>query len=52
MPHDNPVQVFFLGFGDADIHIGRILAQATHAEYLGSTEEDLAAVIEELSGYF
>jgi Ca-activated chloride channel family protein len=49
---DHSVQVFFLGFGDADIQIGRILAEATGAEYQGSTEEDLAAVIEELSGYF
>jgi hypothetical protein len=39
-------------FGAADIDIGRILAQATGAEYQGSTEKDLAAVIEELSGYF
>ena len=52
LPHDDPVQVFFLGFGDADVHIGRILAEATGAEYQGSTDEDLAAVIEELSGYF
>ena len=51
-PHANKVQVFFLGFGDADFDIGRILAQATDAEFRGSTEEDLAAVIEELSGYF
>ncbi len=52
IPHDHPIQVFFLGFGDADIHIGRILAQATSAEYHGSTQNDLAAVIEDLSGYF
>jgi Ca-activated chloride channel family protein len=49
---DDPVQVFFLGFGEANLHIGRILAQASGAEYQGSTEEDLASVIEELSGYF
>ena len=49
---NNDVQVFFLGFGDADINIGRILAEATGAEYQGSTDSDLAAVIEELSGYF
>ena len=52
LPHENDVQVFFLGFGASDAHIGRILAQATGAEYQGSTEEDLASVIEELSGYF
>ena len=52
--------MFFLGFGpvsdDEDavqrhISIGRILADATDAEYRRS-DEDLAAVIEELSGYF
>ena len=49
---DHEIQVFFVGFGESDVNIGRILAQATGAEYQGSTEEDLAGVIEELSGYF
>jgi Ca-activated chloride channel homolog len=49
---DNGVQVFFVGFGEANVHIGRILADATGAEYQGQPDEDLAAVIEELSGYF
>ena len=52
IPHDHNVQVFFLGFGESDIQIGRILAEATGAEYQGHTDEDLAAVIEALSGYF
>ena len=52
MEHTNDVQIFFLSFGTADGHIGRILAQATGAEYQDSTDENLAAVIEELSGYF
>ena len=52
LAHTSPVQVFFLGFGEADIDVGRILAQATSAEYQGSTQDDLAAVIETLSGYF
>jgi Ca-activated chloride channel homolog len=52
LPHEHDVQVFFLGFGEADFDIGRILAQATDAEFRGSTEADLAGVIEELSGYF
>jgi hypothetical protein len=34
------------------VNIGRVLAQATGAEYQGQTDDDLAAVIEELSGYF
>jgi Ca-activated chloride channel family protein len=50
--HDHPVQVFFVGFGDADIDVGRILAQATGAEYRGSTKADLAEVIEETGQYF
>jgi Ca-activated chloride channel family protein len=50
--HEHPVQVFFVGFGDADIDVGRVLAQATHGEYIGSTNEDLAAVIAELGPYF
>ncbi len=51
-PNQN-VQVFFLGFGDADINIGSILADATDAEYHQvSSDDDLAEVIEELSGYF
>lgn len=52
IPHENPVQVFFLGFGDADLHVGRILAEATGAEFQGSADEDLASVIEALNGYF
>lgn len=51
-PHGHPVQVFFVGFGTADIDVGRILAQATGAEYRGSTDEDLAEVIEETGQYF
>ena len=48
-----PIQVFFIGIGDdADLDIGRILAQATSAEFQGVTEEDLANVLEEFSSYF
>jgi len=52
MATQHDVQVFFVGFGDSNIAIGRILAEATGAEYVGSTDEDLANVIGELSGYF
>ena len=48
----NPVQVFFIGIGEADLNIGRLLAEATGAEYQGVTEEDLANVLEEFSKYF
>jgi hypothetical protein len=46
------VQIFFVGFGEADIDVGRLLAQATSGEYVGSTDEDLAAVIADLGPYF
>jgi hypothetical protein len=48
-----PVQVFFVGIGkDADMQIGRLLAEATGAEFQGATEKDLAKVLEEISKYF
>ena len=47
------VQIFFLGIGDdADMTVGRILAEATGAEFQGVAEEDLANVLEEFSKYF
>src|SRR5207249_664882 len=46
------VQIFFVGFGDADIDVGRLMAQATGGEYVGSTEADLAALIASLGQYF
>ena len=52
MDHEHDVQVFFIGFGAADIDVGRVLAQATGAEYQGSTQEDLAAVIEAFGEHF
>ncbi|MBI2171476.1 MAG: VWA domain-containing protein [Chloroflexi bacterium] len=48
----HPIQVFFIGIGDADLDIGRILSQATGAEFQGATEDDLANVLEEFSKYF
>ena len=48
----HPVQVFFIGIGDADMEIGRMLAQATGAEFQGVTEKDLARVLAEFSKYF
>ena len=47
------VQVFFIGIGqDADMQIGRMLAQATGAEFQGVTEKDLASVLASFSKYF
>jgi Ca-activated chloride channel family protein len=49
----HPIQVFFIGIGgDADMEIGRMLAQATGAEFQGVTEKDLASILEEFSKYF
>jgi Ca-activated chloride channel family protein len=53
MQTKHPVQVFFIGIGaDADMEIGRIIAQATGAEFQGVTEKDLAMVLTEFSKYF
>jgi Mg-chelatase subunit ChlD len=50
---EHQVQVFFIAVGkDADLNVGRILAGATGAEFQGTTEEDLAEVLEEFSRYF
>ena len=47
------IQIFFIGIGDdADLQIGRMLAEATGADYRGVTEEDLANLLAEFSGYF
>lgn len=49
----HPVQIFFIGIGDdADLQVGRIIAQATGAEFQGVAEEDLARVLAEFSRYF
>jgi Ca-activated chloride channel family protein len=47
------VYVFFIGIGsDADMDVGRLLAEATGAGFQGATEQDLAKVIEEFGKYF
>ena len=44
-----PIQIFFIGIGeDVDLHVGRMLAEATGAEFQGAADEDLA----EFSKYF
>ncbi len=49
----HPVQVFFIGIGnDADVEIGRVLAEATGVEFQGVTEADLANVLAEFGKYF
>ena len=50
---EHSVQIFFIGIGDdADLHVGRLLAEATGAEFQGAAEDDLAEVLEEFSKYF
>ena len=53
MDSRHPIQVFFIGIGDdADLDVGRMLAEATGAEFQGVKEKDLAGVLEEFSKYF
>jgi Ca-activated chloride channel homolog len=50
---EHPIQIFFIGIGDdADLQIGRMLAQATGAEFQGVAEHDLANLLAEFSKYF
>ena len=50
---EHPIQIFFIGIGsDADLEIGRMLAEATGGEFQKSSEEDLAETLEEFSAYF
>ena len=47
------IQIFFIGIGeDADLQVGRLLAEASGAEYQGAAEKDLAEVLEAYSKYF
>ena len=49
----HPVQIFFIGIGDdVDLDVGRVLAEATGAEFQGVGEEDLARALEAFNGYF
>ena len=49
----NPIQIFFIGIGtDSDMEVGRMLAQATGAEFQGVTEKDLAQLLADFSKYF
>ncbi len=53
METNHSVQIFFIGIGeDADMEVGRMLAEATGAEFQGTTQKDLAGVLEEFSKYF
>ncbi len=48
------VKVYFIGIGmgEADLEIGRILAEATRSNFVGTTVKDLSTVIGVFKGYF
>jgi hypothetical protein len=48
------IKVYFVGVGmsEADLDVGRILADATHSSFVGTTTDDLATVIGVFKGYF
>ncbi|TAK21266.1 MAG: VWA domain-containing protein [Chloroflexota bacterium] len=48
----HPVLIFFIGIGEADLEVGRLIAEATGATFHGATEKDLAAVIGQFGKYF
>lgn len=49
----HPVHIFYVGIGkDADLDVGRVLAEATGAAYQGTTEKSLSAVVETFGTYF
>jgi Mg-chelatase subunit ChlD len=49
----HPMHIFYVGIGkDADLEVGRILAEATHSAYRGTTAGTLASVLEAFGKYF
>jgi Ca-activated chloride channel family protein len=48
----HPIHIFFVGVGEADLEIGRILAEATHSAFQGTTERSLANVLGTFGKYF
>ena len=56
LPTKHQIQIFFIGIGTgtdaADMDVGRILAQATGAEFQAVAEKDLANILELFSKYF
>jgi hypothetical protein len=50
---EHPVHIFYVGIGkDADLEVGRMLAEATGATYQGTTEKSLSTVVETFGTYF
>lgn len=48
----HPIHIFFVGVGEGDLEIGRILAEATGSAYQGTTDVGLAGVLEKFGKYF
>ena len=49
----HPMHIFYVGIGkDADLEVGRILAEATHSAYRATTAGTLASVLEAFGKYF
>ncbi len=48
------IKVYFIGIGmnQADLDVGRILAEATRSNFVGTTADDLATVVGVFKGYF
>ncbi len=48
------IKVYFIGIGmsDTDLQVGRILAEATRSNFVGTTVKDLSAVVGVFKGYF
>ena len=53
MPTKHPIHIFYVGIGtDADLEVGRILAEATHSAFRATTAGNLASVLEAFGKYF
>jgi hypothetical protein len=53
MPTTHPIHIFYVGIGsDADLEVGRILAEATHSAFRATTADNLASVLEAFGKYF
>jgi hypothetical protein len=52
VPTKHPIHIFFVAVGEADVHVGRIMAEATAGAYRPASEAGLAAVVEAFGKYF
>ena len=52
LPTEHSVPVFFLGIGEADFEVGRLLAEASGGAFRGAKPEEIRALLEQFSKYF